>query len=181
MLIPDNTWQTVWRNAKPVSARRQVFYFLLKIFLIHKKNLDIYKSQCNFLQKRLFDDTCEAEKILHFLESRNFGQIIQLALAPILHSAILRLKDESEIFNAVIPNYDTVFDKLNSTCCRLSRESWTTNNLNIKVNSKNKWQALLSDVTNIEYSVVKCQSIIRKLFDETRDLSEDVSNLIRFK
>lgn len=25
MLIPGNTWQTVWSTAKPVPARRQVF------------------------------------------------------------------------------------------------------------------------------------------------------------
>lgn len=27
MLIPGNTWQTVWEAAKPVSARRQVHFF----------------------------------------------------------------------------------------------------------------------------------------------------------
>lgn len=118
---------------------------------------------------------------MHFLETRNFGQIVQLALPSLLHSAILRLRDESDLFSAVIPNYESVFEKLNSTCCRLSRESWTTNNLNVKSNSKNKWQALLGDVTNMEYSVVKCQSIIRKLFNETRELNEDVSNLIPLK
>lgn len=38
MLIPGNMWSDVWTNSKPVSARRQ---------------------------KRLFDDTKEAEKVAH--------------------------------------------------------------------------------------------------------------------
>lgn len=113
---------------------------------------------------------------MHFIESRNFGQVVQLALAPLLHSSLLRLKNESESFAEVIPSYETVFEKMNATCCRLSRESWTTNNLSVKANSKSKWQALLGDVTNVEYSVVKCQSIIRKLFDDTGVLGDAVSH-----
>ncbi len=65
MLIPGNTWQIVWGNAKPVPARRQ---------------------------KRLFDDAKEAEKVIHFLESRNIGQIVQLTLACLFHTAIINVK-----------------------------------------------------------------------------------------
>lgn len=65
MLIPGNTWQTVWNAAKPVPAKRQ---------------------------KRLFDDTKEAEKALHYFETRTIGQICQLTVAPIFHSIFLKLK-----------------------------------------------------------------------------------------
>lgn len=65
MLIPGNTWQLVWETAKPVPARRQ---------------------------KRLFDDTKEAEKVMHFFESRNIGQIVKLTLAALFHTAILTVK-----------------------------------------------------------------------------------------
>lgn len=68
MLIPGNTWQSVWGNAKPVPARRQ---------------------------KRLFDDAKEAEKVIHFLESRNIGQIVQLTLACLFHTAVLNVKVKS--------------------------------------------------------------------------------------
>lgn len=46
MLLPGNTWLEVWATAKPVPALRQ---------------------------KRLFDETTEAEKALHFLESQSPG------------------------------------------------------------------------------------------------------------
>lgn len=65
MLIPGNTWQMVWKTAKPVPARRQ---------------------------KRLFDDAKEAEKVLHFLESRNIGQIAEITMASLFHSAIIQLQ-----------------------------------------------------------------------------------------
>lgn len=65
MMIPGNTWQMVWQTAKPVPARRQ---------------------------RRLFDDTKEAEKVLHFFESRTIGQIVQLTLAALYHTATLTIK-----------------------------------------------------------------------------------------
>jgi len=44
MRVPGNTWHEVWTQAKPVPARRQ---------------------------KRLFDDTKEAEKVRDLFENRN--------------------------------------------------------------------------------------------------------------
>lgn len=94
MLIPGNTWQTVWTAAKPVPARRQVW--ILHIFFEHIM-INVYDFDsflfglCKF-QRRLFDDTREAEKVLHFLETRNIGQIVQLTIVPLFHSAILRVK-----------------------------------------------------------------------------------------
>lgn len=32
MLIPGNTWQNVWNTAKPVPARRQVYFFFESLF-----------------------------------------------------------------------------------------------------------------------------------------------------
>lgn len=120
MLIPGNTWQIVWGNAKPVPARRQ---------------------------KRLFDDAKEAEKVTHFLESRNIGQIVQLTFACLFHTAILnvKVKLDAEFFfekmkkpkksiflqenvaanSIVIPDFESNFDKIIAQCCKLSREVWT--------------------------------------------------------
>lgn len=64
MLLPGNTWQEVWSAAKPVPARRQ---------------------------KRLFDDTREAEKVLHNLDRRRPSDVAQLLLPVLTHAAVLRL------------------------------------------------------------------------------------------
>lgn len=86
---------------------------------------------CQF-QRRLFDDTREAEKVLHFLETRNVGQIVQLTIVPLFHSAITRIKGESKAFAAIIPSYDETMEKLSTMCCRLSREAWISHTPSVK-------------------------------------------------
>ena len=64
-MIPGNTWQKVWQQAKAVPARRQ---------------------------KRLFDDAKEALKVLSFLECLTLGEIGHMTVAPIFHSALLMIE-----------------------------------------------------------------------------------------
>ena len=63
--LPGNTWQEVWFQSKPISA---------------------------YLQKRLFDDTKEAEKVLHFLASLKPGEMVLHILPLIIHAALRRLE-----------------------------------------------------------------------------------------
>ena len=55
-----NVWQETWENAKPVPSRRQ---------------------------KRLFDDTREAEKVIQFLAQLKPGDAAQVGLTITLLSA----------------------------------------------------------------------------------------------
>lgn len=65
---PGNAWQEAWNNAKPVPARRQ---------------------------KRLFDDTREAEKVLQYLASLKPGEVAQMVMPSLLHASIHRILEES--------------------------------------------------------------------------------------
>ena len=67
MLSPGNLWNELWRVAKPVVAWRQ---------------------------KRLFDDTKEAEKILHHFSSLPPAQVALLLLPAIFHASAYRLLEE---------------------------------------------------------------------------------------
>lgn len=69
MLIPNNPWSTSWNSAQPVPAHRQ---------------------------KRLFDDTREAEKALHFLSCKRIGQIAQLLLPTLSHAALYTLSQQKQ-------------------------------------------------------------------------------------
>lgn len=69
MMIPDNPWSTTWTSAQPVSAHRQ---------------------------KRLFDDTREAEKVLHYLCSKRIGQVAQLLLPTLTHAALFTLSSQKQ-------------------------------------------------------------------------------------
>jgi Rab3 GTPase-activating protein catalytic subunit len=69
MQIEGNMWLDVWEAAKPVPARRQ---------------------------KRLFDDTREAEKVLHFLEMQKLSAVAELLLPVLTHASICRLLQEQK-------------------------------------------------------------------------------------
>ena len=61
MRQPNNIWVESWNSATPIPA---------------------YK------QKRLFDDTKEAEKVLHYLNSLKVCDLALLLLPTVLHSAL---------------------------------------------------------------------------------------------
>eukprot|EP00111_Clytia_hemisphaerica_P009870 TCONS_00028921-protein len=67
MRVPGNTWQEVWNQAKIVPARRQ---------------------------KRLFDDTKEAEKILHFFDNLSPSEVMLHLMPIILQASIERIQEE---------------------------------------------------------------------------------------
>jgi Rab3 GTPase-activating protein catalytic subunit len=147
MLIPDNTWQMVWKSAKPVPARRQ---------------------------KRLFDDTKETEKVLHFLESQTLGSIGELTIVPLFHSALLKLQCEAGNVNDFIPNFKDMMDKLKQNCCTLSREKWSMQ----KSISKKKWEIVTNDISEIELSINQAKSILKKLYPDKVEFGDDVSVVI---
>nr|XP_020464557.1 rab3 GTPase-activating protein catalytic subunit isoform X2 [Monopterus albus] len=70
MKIPGNMWVEAWETARVIPARRQ---------------------------KRLFDDTKEAEKVLHYLAMLKPAELTRLLLPCILHAAILKLKEEESV------------------------------------------------------------------------------------
>lgn len=101
MMIPGNMWQTTWEQARPVPAHRQ---------------------------RRLFDDTKEAEKVLHFLEQTTIGQICQMTMACLFHAALIRVRDEGEEYADVIPLWNENITKVLQMCCKLSRDVWNNPN-----------------------------------------------------
>ncbi|XP_043086418.1 LOW QUALITY PROTEIN: rab3 GTPase-activating protein catalytic subunit-like [Puntigrus tetrazona] len=67
MKIPGNMWVEAWETARATPARRQ---------------------------KRLFDDTKEAEKVLHYLSQQKASDLTRHLLPCVLHAALLKIKEE---------------------------------------------------------------------------------------
>ena len=61
MLEPNNLWVQTWQSATPLPAYRQ---------------------------KRIFDDTKEAEKVLHFFSNLDPSKLALLLMPLLLHNAI---------------------------------------------------------------------------------------------
>eukprot|EP00794_Sanderia_malayensis_P017421 gene17421-19165_t len=77
MRIPGNIWMESWHTALPVHAKKQ---------------------------KRLFDYTKEAEKVLHFLTNLKPSEIATLLFPVFIHTAINRILLEEESSNCHISN-----------------------------------------------------------------------------
>nr|KAG5694651.1 hypothetical protein BaRGS_003929 [Batillaria attramentaria] len=91
MQIPGNMWVEVWQSARPVPARRQ---------------------------KRLFDDTKEAEKVLHFLAGLRPGEMVLHLLPMLVHASILKL---AEMEDQDVPVQKTFTDQVLSKAAKVTR------------------------------------------------------------
>uniref|UniRef100_A0A0B7ASM6 Rab3 GTPase-activating protein catalytic subunit n=1 Tax=Arion vulgaris TaxID=1028688 RepID=A0A0B7ASM6_9EUPU len=92
MQIPGNMWVEAWQSAKFVPARRQ---------------------------KRLFDDTKEAEKVLHYLTSMKPAEVVLHLMPCVIHAAIVKLVEES--FKSRVPNAKSMIDQLIARAAKVTR------------------------------------------------------------
>ncbi|XP_038211262.1 rab3 GTPase-activating protein catalytic subunit [Zerene cesonia] len=70
MLLPGNPWLEAWNVARPVPAARQ---------------------------RRLFDETREAEQVLHFFRSRTIAAVVELLLPAILKAGAAKAISEGAV------------------------------------------------------------------------------------
>jgi Rab3 GTPase-activating protein catalytic subunit len=96
MRIPDNTWVSIWESSKPVPARRQ---------------------------RRLFDDTKEAEKVFHYLANVNadMAGVAGLLFPTFVHCAVAKLRDELLAVKFDLPTASETMDEVVKKLVALSR------------------------------------------------------------
>ncbi|XP_045512075.1 rab3 GTPase-activating protein catalytic subunit isoform X2 [Pieris brassicae] len=81
MLLPGNPWLEAWSVARPVSAARQ---------------------------RRLFDESREAEQVLHYLRSRTVEAVVELLLPGILRAGAAKAQAEGAVrTNSSVGGLDT--------------------------------------------------------------------------
>lgn len=145
MLISDNTWVQMWEQAKPVPANRQ---------------------------KRLFDDTREAEKILHYLEAKTLSQILELVLPVVGHIAVYNLMKEINEIVKTLPNAIFSIDDVVKSVRILSRDPRAPTH---------KYKTVFEEIANQELMICQIKSIMFK-FNPTRvseqPLNEFIMNLV---
>ncbi|XP_063701682.1 rab3 GTPase-activating protein catalytic subunit [Culicoides brevitarsis] len=142
MLIPGNMWQATWEQAKPVPARRQ---------------------------RRLFDDTKESEKVLHFFEMMSIGSLVQLTTAPLFHAVIENFECEAGELVDIIPDWNTMHKKIIQNCCKFSRDEMNY----FKESCTGKWTLLLNEILNIEYLISQAKSLRMKLVPNISQLQNE--------
>lgn len=129
MQIEDNTWTVVWQSAKPIPARRQ---------------------------KRLFDDTREAEKVLHYLESRTISQVIDHILPVLTHCALCYLVAETKQNEYVeLPQLNTMLPHLVKTSERITRDSRS---------QPRRYEIVFQEIAAHESLIAKAKSIRQNFY-----------------
>lgn len=139
MLISDNTWIQMWESAKPVPANRQ---------------------------KRLFDDTREAEKVLHYLESKNLSQICEMLLPSLSHVAIYNLNKEITELVKILPNAKLNTEDIVKNVRLLTREP--------RILLK-KYETVFQEISIQELFICQLKSIIFK-FNPSNSSSDEILN-----
>ncbi|XP_076245852.1 RAB3 GTPase activating protein subunit 1 isoform X2 [Calliopsis andreniformis] len=143
MLLPNNPWTATWGSAQPVPAHRQ---------------------------KRLFDDTREAEKTLHYLSSKNIGQVALLLLPTLTHAALYTLSQQKQ---DALPHLPDV------TLSILNKLQYATKPLHQKLHI---YEEITKDIEGVEALVAQVNSLQHKLGgDDSKEFTSFLIQLMRGK
>ncbi|XP_048390389.1 rab3 GTPase-activating protein catalytic subunit isoform X1 [Stegostoma tigrinum] len=142
MKIPGNMWVEAWETAKPIPARRQ---------------------------KRLFDDTREAEKVLHYLVGLKPADLTRHLLPCILHAALLKVKEEESMED--IPSVRKIIQQIIAHASKLLRYS----NPDIK-----KLEEIIGQIIASEAIIARSRSLQAKFGIKKCEKEEEREELERF-
>lgn len=140
MLISDNTWLVMWQSSKPVPAHRQ---------------------------KRLFDDTREAEKVLHFLDSRYARSIAKLLLPVLMQNGLYRVFEEIQEVRPIMPDLIIVLKHITKTIERLSRGQLPVH----------KYEGLIQEITTQEVLISQINSLLFK-FNPSGTINDRINDFV---
>lgn len=141
MLIEDNIWTEMWLSAKPVPAHRQ---------------------------KRLFDDTREAEKVLQFLDLRTISQICELIIPVLSHTAIYRLMEECQSLASDEIQFPAKISNLIRKGEVLTRETRP---------QPRRFEAIIQEAAALELLISEMNSLHYKL-NPSRAINDEINDLV---
>ncbi|XP_062269956.1 rab3 GTPase-activating protein catalytic subunit isoform X1 [Platichthys flesus] len=142
MKIPDNMWAETWETARIIPARRQ---------------------------RRLFDDTKEGEKVLHYLAIQKPADLTHHLLPCILHAAILKLKEEE--LEEDIPSVKKSIQQATSQANKL---------LQPHIHDNKKLEDFINQLMTIEAVITQVRSLKAKFAVNEGESEEDTAELEKF-
>lgn len=147
MKIPGNMWVEAWESAKATPARRQ---------------------------RRLFDDTKEAERVLQYLAVQKPSDLTRHLLPCVVHAAILKVKEEEALED--IATVRKIVPQVVSHASKLLRQP----SPDLK-----KLEDTINQITVLEATIARARSLRAKFGlakgergDDAQDLEMFVSSLL---
>ncbi|NXC20792.1 RB3GP protein, partial [Corythaeola cristata] len=142
MKIPSNMWVEAWETAKPVPARRQ---------------------------KRLFDDTREAEKVLHYLAVQKPADLARHLLPCVIHAAVLKVKEEEALED--ISSVKKIIKQIISHSSKVLRFPNTEDK---------KLEEIIAQIMSVEAIIARARSLKAKFGVDKCENEEEKEDLQRF-
>ncbi|NXX86160.1 RB3GP protein, partial [Urocolius indicus] len=142
MRIPSNMWVEAWETAKPVPARRQ---------------------------KRLFDDTREAEKVLHYLAIQKPADLARHLLPCVIHAAVLKVKEEEALEE--ISSVKKIIKQIISHSSKVLR---------FPNPEDKKLEEIIAQIMSVEAIIARARSLKAKFGVEKCENEEEKEDLQRF-
>ncbi|KAM9850623.1 rab3 GTPase-activating protein catalytic subunit [Aulostomus maculatus] len=142
MKIPGNMWVEAWETARSTPARRQ---------------------------RRLFDDTKEAEKVLHYLAMQKPADLTCHLLPCILHAAILKLKEEESAEN--IPSVQKTIQQVSCQASKL---------LHSPSHDYKKLEDCINQLMTLETAITQSRSLKAKFAISECEKGDDAEELEKF-
>uniref|UniRef100_A0A3P9L0P4 Rab3 GTPase-activating protein catalytic subunit n=1 Tax=Oryzias latipes TaxID=8090 RepID=A0A3P9L0P4_ORYLA len=134
MKIAGNMWVEAWETARVTPARRQ---------------------------KRLFDDTKEAEKVLHYFAMQKPGDVACHLFSCVIHAALLKLKQEE-----AAENVPAVRKSIQQAASQVNKLLHSTN-LDYK-----RFEEFVKQLAGMETSIAQARSLKAKFTFNNEDQSE---------
>ncbi|ETE60790.1 Rab3 GTPase-activating protein catalytic subunit, partial [Ophiophagus hannah] len=142
MKIPSNMWVEAWETAKPVPARRQ---------------------------RRLFDDTREAEKVLHYLAVQKPADLARHLLSCVIHAAVLKVKEEESLED--IGLVKKIIKQIISHSSKILR---------FPNPEDKKLEEIIGQIMNVEATIARARSLKAKFGIEKCTKEEERKDLEKF-
>ncbi|KAM8933756.1 rab3 GTPase-activating protein catalytic subunit isoform 2-T2 [Pelodytes ibericus] len=142
MKIPNNMWVEAWETAKPIPARRQ---------------------------RRLFDDTKEAEKVLHYLAVQKPADLTRHLLPCVIHAALLKVKDE-EVEEDIASIKKTIRQII----------THSSKVLRFPNPEDKKLEDIISQILSVEATIARARSLKAKFGTERCEKPDDKEDLEKF-
>ncbi|XP_071978369.1 rab3 GTPase-activating protein catalytic subunit isoform X3 [Engystomops pustulosus] len=142
MKIPNNMWVEAWETARPTPARRQ---------------------------RRLFDDTKEAEKVLHYLAVQKPADLTRHLLPCVIHAALLKLKEEELVED--IPSVKSSIKRIISHSSKVLR---------FPSLEDKKLEEIINQIISVEATIARARSLKAKFGTERCENAEEKEDLEKF-
>lgn len=138
MRVPGNAWKEMWGSARAIPVRRQ---------------------------KRLFDDTKEAEKVLHFLSNLRPCEIALQIFPIIIHSCLMRISREEDA-----QKVQNILENVINRSARL--QSPSKNDLKLM-------DGLVKDILRAETIISRIQSFRHKFYPDPKQQDDEMESFIQ--